>query len=155
MRGHAAVVVVVAACGSTSYRFPARRFDPTRACVETISTIDQIDGTDPGATCGPVCLVGPATDGGDLPVYVTTECPPYPRTFDSSGTAPDCARAIEVYRAGTACAALDAGADSAAPPPGAAPPDSGPQDSAPQDSAPDSAPPPDSGDAAPLDARPD
>ena len=147
MRGHAAVIVViVAACGAVSYRFPARRFDPARACVETISTIAQIDGTDPGAKCDPVCLVGPATDGGDPPIYVTTECPPYPRTFDSSGTAPDCARALDVYNAGTACAALDAGAD-AAPPPDAAPPDSALHDSAP----PDSAPPPDAGDAATAD----
>jgi hypothetical protein len=154
MRGQAAfVVVIVAACGSVSYRFPARRFDPARVCVETISTIATIDGTDPGAKCDPVCLIGPATADGELPIYVTTECPPYPRTFDSSGTAPDCARAIGVYDAGTACAALDAGAD-AAPPTDAAPPDSAPQDSAPQDSAPppDAA---DAGDAAPADATPD
>jgi hypothetical protein len=128
MRGRAATIVgLVVACGSISYKFPGRRFDPVRQCVETIKTLDSIDGTDPGARCDPVCLLGPADDG-DAPIYVSTECPPFPRTFDSSGTAPDCARAIDVYKAGTACpldAGVDAAADAAPPPPDSGPSDAG------------------------------
>ena len=70
-----------------------------------------MDGPDPGATCTPVCLLGPADDKGVIPIYVTTECPPIPRMFDQSGASPDCARALDVFAHGPSCASLtDAGA---------------------------------------------
>jgi hypothetical protein len=102
-------LVFAIACGSGSYKFAGRRFDPARGCLDPISTLSSIDGTDPGATCAAVCLVRAADDGG-IAIYVTSACPPYPRLFDSSGTAPDCARALDAFAQGVPCLP-DAGMD--------------------------------------------
>ncbi len=126
-------ILIAVACGSTSHIYPARRFDRARGCVDPISSLDVVDGTEPGGLCALVCLVATTGDGGDRAIFVGTECEPYPPFFDVSGSDPDCVRAMDAFTAGPSCLAdggvseggpADTGAD-VTPPPDAGPADAG------------------------------
>jgi hypothetical protein len=99
----------IAACNdSVSHIYAGRQYEPTAKCVDAPSTIDVVTGNDPGATCGPICLVAPPTSTGATTTYVSNECAPYPPLFDTSGNGANCAAAITAYDLKTDC---DAGSD--------------------------------------------
>ncbi len=115
-----AALLLVMACGTTSHIFPGRRFDRTRGCLDPFSSIDVLDGTNPGSLCMASCLVGRATDGGEPVIYVSSECAPFPPFYDLSAADPDCARAVAAYTQGPACLADGGVGEGGAPDAGAA-----------------------------------
>ena len=92
----AAIAALALACDDpVSHIFAGRLYEPARGCVDSVTSIDVVDGPTPGAPCAPACFVGPyATDSGDKPVYVSTMCAPFPPAFDTTGTAKACAVAL-------------------------------------------------------------
>jgi hypothetical protein len=124
----AAALVVVACDDSGPYIFQAEQYEPGNQCVDNYAVIDNLDGTDPGALCSPVCL----TNMGIY--YITTECAPYPFGYAEQGLdgAVDqtCMMALAAFARTDLC--VDGG-----PPlnPLDASPDSAPADSAPADAA--------------------
>jgi hypothetical protein len=104
MRRIALALLLCASCKDTiSHIYAGRRYDPVGHCVDLTSSIDVVDGNDPGATCAPTCLLSPPTKTGETTVYVSRECPPYPPLFDTSGQSPTCADALRAYEAPIAC----------------------------------------------------
>jgi hypothetical protein len=103
-----ALVGLVACKDAVSHIYPGRRYDPARKCVESTTSIDVVEGSDPGSACAPTCIVSPPSSKGDTTIYVSKECPPYPPLFDTSGRPPGCDEAVRAYTAGCACAS-DAG----------------------------------------------
>jgi hypothetical protein len=100
----ALALLLAAACKDTvSHIYAGRQYDPTNHCVEPTSTIDVVEGDDPGAACLPVCLVSPPSSTGQTATYVSKECAPYPPLFDISGNSPDCVDALLQYNAAKAC----------------------------------------------------
>ncbi len=117
------VAALAAACkGDGTYVFLGRLYLPARGCVATTSSVDVIDGEDPG-TCAPVCLAQPRPDGGPA-IYVSSMCAPYPFGFEVSGADPSCPAALAALGRDDTCIsdggsshplpALDAGADAPA-----------------------------------------
>lgn len=92
------------ACGSgRSHVYAGRLYREARDCVDTTTSIDVVDGPEPGV-CAPTCLLGPAaTASAPRPVYVSTMCAPYPPLFDSSQTAAVCAAALAAASRGDTC----------------------------------------------------
>ena len=95
--GALAALFAFACSGPGSHVLSGRRYLPERDCVEALTAIDVVEGPDPGRACEPLCIIGqsPLIEGPG--VYVTTQCPPYPPTFDLSVTNPDCAAAYEAF----------------------------------------------------------
>ncbi len=127
----AAVALVLVACDDSGpYLFQAEQYEPGQDCVDDYAVIDNLDGTDPGALCSPVCLTNLGV------YYVTSECAPYPHGFVlqegvDSGLDPICVAALAAFARTDLC--VDGG-----PPlnPLDASPDSAPADaSAPMDAA--------------------
>lgn len=115
------VPLISTACSDVaSHAFIARQYVDGRDCLESSAAVDVVTGPDPGVGCGPKCLVGTGLgfDAGKF-VYIAYMCPPYPPTWDQSGTDPRCEKAIaaEARRdtctgdAGSSNPALDAGSD--------------------------------------------
>jgi hypothetical protein len=99
-----AIGAAAVACGTSSYPFQARRFDPTLMCLDPYTGIDVISGDDPGGGCTLACLANAGT------YYLTQECPPYPPLFavysadaGSAASDPTCAAAIAAYTRGATC----------------------------------------------------
>ena len=115
--GGAAVAALALACdGPVSHIFAGRLYEAARGCVDSVTSIDVVDGPMPGTPCAPSCFVGPyATDAGDKPVYVSTMCAPFPPAFDTTGTAPACAAALAAYGRNDTC--LDDGGTTSPPAP--------------------------------------
>jgi hypothetical protein len=116
------------ACSDPAYVYVARRYDPVRDCLLPSEGIDVVRGSG-SSDCAAACLVdtrdaattlssysdeladaadaSDASDGGVIDpstrLYVSTMCPPYPVGFDTSGTAPGCAAALEASHAGKSC----------------------------------------------------
>lgn len=86
--------LVLACGGPNSHVLSGRRYLADRDCVEALSSVDVVEGPDPGRTCAPICIVGQSPLLVGPAVYVTTQCPPYPPTFDLSGENPECAGAL-------------------------------------------------------------
>lgn len=87
------------ACGGPdSHVLSGRRYLADRDCVEGLTSVDVVEGPDPGRECDPQCIVGqsPLLDGGSA-IYVTTQCPPYPPTFDLSGSNVACPGALAAF----------------------------------------------------------
>lgn len=91
---------VVAACDDASRPFLGRFFLESRDCLGTVSSIDVVPGE--ASRCAPACLVQRTYDGG-RPVYVTTECAPYPPDTDGTGVDPRCAAALDAFTRGDTC----------------------------------------------------
>lgn|GEM_PF-1326601 len=136
------VALAPAACDDVrAHIYAARLYEPDRGCLDPPSSIDVVDGDDPGLGCALTCLASVPVDAGDpAMIYVSTMCPPYPTFYDVSGASPDCVRALAAAKDSVLCSAdggtrapADAGADAA-------------------DTGADAA---DTGDAAPADASPD
>jgi hypothetical protein len=113
----AGIAALALACDdAVSHVFAGRLYEPARGCVDTVTSIDVVDGPAPGGPCAPACFVGPyATDAGDKPVYVSTMCAPFPPAFDTTGTAPACAVALAAYARNDTC--LDDGGTTSPPAP--------------------------------------
>lgn len=98
--------VVLASCGDGSHAYVGRLYDPARDCLEPSTTLDVVNGAEPGGDCAPGCLAAPATDGG-VPgvgaVVVGTMCPPYPPTYTAGPNQPGCAAAFAAYARGDSC----------------------------------------------------
>ncbi len=91
----ASVVMAAWACsGARSHVFPAQRYVAERRCLLSAASIDVVDGKDTGGGCALKCLVAPPEEDAGRAVYVSTQCPPYPPLFDTTGTSTTCREAI-------------------------------------------------------------
>jgi hypothetical protein len=110
-------------------------YEANRDCVDPTTSIDIVDGPDPGFGCSPTCVVTPiGQNGSEGGVYVTTMCGPYPPLDDTTGMPAGCAGALAAFgRAdtcssdGTSTSPADAGPsdDSSMPPTDAVAADAG------------------------------
>jgi hypothetical protein len=67
---------LVAACDDTNvHLLYGEQYDPQYMCMLPSSSIDVLNGPDPGESCPPVCIT--ATLDGETYVYISTTCPPY------------------------------------------------------------------------------
>jgi hypothetical protein len=117
-----APVAVVYACGDPSYVFDGRLFVEHRGCLGTTASVDVVEGEQP-RRCPPACLAQPLADGGRA-IYVSTMCPPYPFSFDASGSDPACPTALAALERDDTCL-LDGGSANPRPPPEDASEDAG------------------------------
>lgn len=100
--------------------YTGRLYLEARDCLGTPSSVDVVDGNEPG-TCAPTCLVQRRAEGGRV-IYVSTMCAPYPFDFDTSGSDPRCPAALASFArndtcfsdGGSSAPALDASAADAA-----------------------------------------
>jgi hypothetical protein len=98
----ALAAATAAACNQTPDKFVllGQRYDAVDDCVEPTSSIDLVQGSDPGLGCPPQCVVTPT---GVL--YVTTECgssfPPLDMT--SAGGDPQCDAALAALKRMAVC----------------------------------------------------
>ena len=88
--------------------------------MESVTAIDVVEGPETGQTCEPTCLSGssPLVAEGGVAVYVSTQCPPLPPTFDVTQDSPACVLALAAFAREDLCASagstnplLDAGPD--------------------------------------------
>ena len=118
---------VVYACAEPVRIFVAAPYDSEGDCLGPDQGLDLVRTKSDGGACAVVCLVDTRGLNGAAPgVFVTNECPPYPRGFEASATAPECAGALAARAAGRLCGdggARDAAADAPAEPPVDAAPD--------------------------------
>ena len=125
----AAALLLFAACSdSRSHIYAGRLFDVSRGCLRPATTVDVVDGPDPGASCARKCIATLApSDGAPRAIYVSSVCPPYPAFSDTTGTATGCDEALAASERSDLClddggtsnprapdAGGDAGADAAA-----------------------------------------
>ncbi|HEY1954239.1 MAG TPA: hypothetical protein VGH28_01465 [Polyangiaceae bacterium] len=90
MKTLALALLALAACDTGSfYLYTGNQFDPAHDCVSDLVALDVESGSDPGATCGAKCIVGP-----DGTAYASTMCGPEPAGTDVSGTNAQCAPAL-------------------------------------------------------------
>ncbi len=79
-------------------------YEANRECVDPTTSIDIVDGPDPGFGCAPTCVVTPiGQNGSEGGVYVTTMCGPYPPLDDTTGTPAGCAGALAALARGDTC----------------------------------------------------
>jgi hypothetical protein len=84
-------------------------YEANRDCIDPTTSVDIVDGPDPGLDCAPTCLVTPAgQNGAATGVYVTTECGAFAALDDTSGSSPYCARALAALARSDVCL-LDGG----------------------------------------------
>ena len=100
----ALLVLALVACNGDerAHVFAGRLYEADRACLESVTSIDVVDGPLPSAPCAPACFVAPITDAGAA-AYVSTMCAPFPPSFDTSGTDPRCAPALAAYAQNVTC----------------------------------------------------
>jgi hypothetical protein len=124
LAGFASVAgIYTAACGEPSHVYLGRLYRVDRDCVATVSSVDVVDGEEPG-TCEPVCLVQTTFDAERV-IYVSTMCGPYPFGFDATGDHPECPAALAAFARNDTCLA-DGGTTN--PPEDAGPEDDGGED---------------------------
>ncbi len=87
-----------------SHVFSGRQYEDARDCLDDPSSIDVVDGPEPGA-CDPKCIVAPPDpDSGIATLYISTMCPPLPPApFDTTGTDPRCSYALLLYNQNVTC----------------------------------------------------
>jgi hypothetical protein len=122
-----ACIVHMIACGDPSHIYQGRLYLEHRGCLGTTSSIDVVEGEDPGS-CPALCLLQKLPDGGRA-VYLSTMCAPYPFGFDTAGTDPVCAAALAALGRDDTC--LTDGGSSAPAPPEAGPAEAGPEEGGP------------------------
>jgi hypothetical protein len=90
------VLAMFAACSDNrSHIYAGRLFEAARGCLDEATTVDVVDGADPGFGCDKKCIATlPPTDGGPRLIYVSNMCPPYPTFSDTTGTAVGCDQAL-------------------------------------------------------------
>ncbi len=94
----------LAGCDDTgSYIFSGEQYNATLQCLEPVSSIDIIAGSEPGS-CAPVCILSLPEDGGQI-AYVSTMCGPYPSyPFETDASAsPLCVAAMEAFARNALC----------------------------------------------------
>jgi len=138
------VVLGAASCDDGTHVYSASQYDPAHQCLGPAQTLDVVSGGDPGSGCALKCLV--STSGGGA-IYVSSQCPPYPPLFDTSGAQTGCDEALAAGERGDTC--LGDGGSSHPPPDGGGGGDAGGSDASSTDSG-DSG-----GDATPSDASTD
>jgi hypothetical protein len=113
----AILALTLAACSSEerSHIYAGRLYEADRACLDSVTSIDVVDGPLPETPCAPLCVVAPVTDAAQPAVYISTMCAPFPPAFDTSGTDSRCARALATYTQNATCLA-DGGIANAFPP---------------------------------------
>jgi hypothetical protein len=86
-----------------SYIFSGEQYDPVLNCMEPVTSIDVIAGSQPGS-CAPVCILSLPQDGGQI-AYVSTLCGPYPDyPFETdAGSDPLCIAAMAAFNADALC----------------------------------------------------
>jgi hypothetical protein len=119
LKRHVALVFALplaVACRSPDFHVVlGQRYDASGDCLEPTSSIDIVEGSDPGLDCSPTCLVTPAGV-----VYATTTCGAFPPLDDVTGTAAGCSAALAALAQGVVCGAGDDGGDGGATDDGAA-----------------------------------
>jgi hypothetical protein len=89
-------------------------YEASQDCVDPTTSIDLVEGPDPGFQDMATCLVTPmGQNGGPFGVYVTTMAGPYPPLDDTSGSEPLCVKALAALARGAICSVADAAAGSA------------------------------------------
>jgi hypothetical protein len=84
-------------------------YEASGDCIDPTTSIDIVEGPDPGLDCMPTCIVTPiGQNGGPFGVYVSTMCGPYPPLDDTSGSEPACTAALAAFAQGNICAVSDA-----------------------------------------------
>lgn len=79
-------------------------YEPHRDCVDPTTSIDIVDGPDPGFGCSPTCVVTPiGQNGSQGGVYVTTMCGPFPPLDDTTGMPAGCAGALAALARADTC----------------------------------------------------
>jgi hypothetical protein len=99
-------LAVILACSDTerAHVFAGRLYESDRGCLDSVAGIDVVDGPVPASSCFSQCLVSPPdADSGLRTVYVSTMCAPFPPAFDTSGSDPRCADALDAYARNTSC----------------------------------------------------
>ena len=86
-----------------SHVYAGRLYEADRACLDSVTSIDVVDGPLPDAPCAPACIVAPLTDAGAPALYVSTMCAPLPPSFDVSGVDPRCPSALATYTQNATC----------------------------------------------------
>ena len=99
-----AAVGLIACNGPGTHVLTGQLYEAARDCVDPTTSIDVVDGENPGSGCAPTCVVTPAgQNGSGAGVYVTTMCAPYPPLDDTSGTVAGCAGAFAALARGDTC----------------------------------------------------
>lgn len=112
----AASAFSITACTTDpTYVYRATPFDTSTGCLGTPVSLDVIQGPLP-ADCPPACLVQSSTRDGGRSVYVSRTCAPYPPELDSTGTVPECSRALLAAAQSSGCVP-EGGVDSGLPDP--------------------------------------
>jgi hypothetical protein len=106
-RARAFVVLACLSCEEDSaYLYLGNQYEPSRDCLDSVSSLDVLAGLPPDGSCGPLCVVGTDQDAG-IPVFVSTMCGPPPIGADISGSNPQCPSALAALSRGDYC--LDGG----------------------------------------------
>jgi hypothetical protein len=98
---------VVAACSRSpdTHVVLGQRYEVAGDCLQPTSSIEILEGSDPGLGCDPTCVVTP---GGV--VYASTECGGQFSSFDdTSGADPACAGALAALKNMVVCGGGDDG----------------------------------------------
>jgi hypothetical protein len=106
---------LLAACQKPGFHvLLGQLYEASQDCVDPTTSIDIVEGPDPGFQNMATCLVTPiGQNGGPLGVYVTTMAGPYPPLDDTSGSEPLCAKALAALARGAICSVTDAAVGSA------------------------------------------
>ncbi|MGH7437904.1 MAG: hypothetical protein ACRENE_19670 [Polyangiaceae bacterium] len=104
-----AASLLVACASPDRHVVLGQRYDVAANCLQPTSSIDIVEGSDPGLTCSATCVVTPSGV-----VYASTECGSFPSLDDTSGADPRCAGALAALINMTLCGAGDDGGDDAA-----------------------------------------
>jgi hypothetical protein len=106
---------LVAACVAACNRSPdthvvlGQRYDTAGDCLEPTSSIDVLEGSDPGLGCDATCVVTPSGV-----VYASTECGgQFSPIDDTSGADPACASALAALKNMVVCGGGGDGGDDA------------------------------------------
>jgi hypothetical protein len=102
-----AAVAALAACDDTNvHLLYGQEYDTQNMCLLPTTSIDVVDGPDPGESCPAECIT--ATLDGQNSVYITTTCPPYaPYPSETQpqphGPSDPCTAAFNAYKAQVEC----------------------------------------------------
>jgi hypothetical protein len=102
-----AAVAAVAACDDTNvHLLYGEEYDTQYMCMLPSTSIDVVNGPDPGDSCDPVCIT--ATLDGQNYAYITTTCPPYApypseTKAQTHGPSDPCTAAFAAYAANVEC----------------------------------------------------
>jgi len=95
-----------------AYLYLGYKYEPGPGCIDAVSALDVLAGSDPGTSCSPRCIAG--AGDASMTVFASKECGPPPPVGDVSGTNPLCPGALAALAAGNFCpdaGSSDAGGD--------------------------------------------